>query len=159
MTERIVAGGFTHAFNHASMPIDKAARFMDRGDLQRVGARKSTIPQVRQSHFPFSLSSSGCSFKKLATPFSMSARRAVKLRVIFMRQSFSTRSGSGELVDPYPITSLLSLSRTCMPIEWNGEYFAPAPSTTEDPVWSTAFRSWQKSDAVKLSSRRQPQGC
>lgn len=29
MTERIVAGGFAHAFNHASTLLDKAARFMD----------------------------------------------------------------------------------------------------------------------------------
>ena len=83
----------------------------------------------------------------------MRASRAVKLMLIFMRQSFSTPSDSGELVDPYPTTSWLSLLKTYIPIEWNGEYFAPAPSTTEDPVWSTAFRSWQKSDAVKLSSR------
>lgn len=83
----------------------------------------------------------------------MRASKAVKLRVIFVRQSFSTPSGYGELVEPYPMTSWLSLSKTCMPIEWNGEYFAPAPSATEDPIWSTAFRSWQKSDAVKLSAR------
>lgn len=82
----------------------------------------------------------------------MRASRAVKLRVILMRQSPSTPFGSDELVTPYPMTSWLSSSKTCMPIEWNGEYFAPAPSTTEDPVWSTAFCSWQKSDAVELSS-------
>lgn len=120
---------------------------------QWIGARKSTIPQVRYSHFPFSLSSSGYSLKNLSTPLSMRASRAVKLMFIFMRQSPSIPFVPGELVAPYPMTSWLSLSKTCIPIEWNGEYFAPAPLITEDPVWSTAFHSWQKSDAVKLSSR------